>query len=460
VLTLSLLAGADSAAARIEMRVSGLEPAFRAKVLDYTVPCAEPTKLRVRVPGATEARIGRGDWFERSQRRSVQLVEGQAIKVAKRAGGRRTTYSIRCLPADFPDLAFTRREDPRYDHYILTPGGFFVSGYAIVLSDWGAPVWWRSVPVITDAKEIDGKLVWATDWEGQAFNIGPDSAYEFRRPDGGLVRRLQTVGTSTDFHDMQPTPDGNYLLISYRPRSGVDASAYNGDADATVYDGVVQKLAPDGRLLWEWSTEGHIGLEETGRWWSSLSEEPYDIVHINAVEPLPGGDMLISLRHTDGIYRIDGATGDVEWKLGGTPTGRSLEVRDDPYGYQPLGGQHDVRFHGGGEISLFDNGTSLNRPPRAVRYRVKGNVATLVDQLTDPLAPSSFCCGSARYSDGYWLVSWGGQPVVTEFGPDDRRTFKLQIDEERAFTYRAVGVEDLSRRDLRAGMNAQVTPKR
>ena len=34
---------------------------------------------------------------------------------------------------------------------------------------------------------------------------------------------------------LQPTDDGNYLLLSYRLRSGVDASAYNGDADATVY---------------------------------------------------------------------------------------------------------------------------------------------------------------------------------------------------------------------------------
>ena len=67
---------------------------------------------------------------------------------------------------------------------------------------------------------------------------------------------MQTVGTTTDFHDLQPTPDGNYLLLSYRLRSGVDTSAYNGDADATVYDGVVQKVTPDGQLVWEWSTAG------------------------------------------------------------------------------------------------------------------------------------------------------------------------------------------------------------
>ena len=51
--------------------------------------------------------------------------------------------------------------------------------------------------------------------------------------------------------------------------------------------------------------------------------EPYDIVHINSVEEMADGDYLISLRHTDSVYRLDGATGAIEWKLGGTETPES-----------------------------------------------------------------------------------------------------------------------------------------
>ncbi|MCD6014052.1 MAG: Arylsulfotransferase [Solirubrobacterales bacterium] len=451
------LTAPSAAEAKIKLRGSGLEPGFRAKIHDYTVPCTESTRLFVKTTGATKARIGRGRWSTRSRERTVQLREGQAIKVAKKAHGSATTYSIRCLPADFPDYEFTRRQEPRHDFYIMTPDGS-AAHYVVVLDSWGVPVWWYRVnPTVAaiDAKVLGKQIVWTSVYGGM-FLPNQGTPYEFRRPDGTLVRSLKTVGATTDFHDLQPTRDGNFLLLSYRRRSGVDVSAYKGDAEAAVYDGVVQKLTPDGQLVWEWSTAGHVGLDETGRWWSEL-EEPYDLVHINAVEPLAGGDILISLRHTDAVYRIDGATGEVEWKLGGTPTENSLIVRNDPYGSNPLAGQHDIRHLGRGVISIYDNGTGLGRAPRAVRYRIKGHSATLIDSQSDSHASNSSCCGSALYSKGYWLVSWGGLPLITEFAPNNRRTFKLTLT---ALSYRAIGVNSLNIHDFRAGMNAQVKPMR
>ena len=132
-----------------------------------------------------------------------------------------------------------------------------------------------------------------------------------------------------------------------------------------------------------------------------------------------------------------------------------MAVLDDPYADQPLGAQHDVRYLGDGVISIYDNGTDLGRAPRAIRYRIDGGSASLIDELTEPLAPDSRCCGSARYSKGRWLVSWGGEPLVSEFGRNGRRTFKLELG-DGAFSYRALGVRGLGRRELRAGMNAQV----
>jgi hypothetical protein len=470
-LGLALLAAeAGAAGAQMQLRATGLEPGFRAGIHDYTVPCAEPTGLIVRTPGPTKARIGGGRWFTGARKRRVHLRVGQAVQVTKKSEGRAGTYSIRCLPADFPQFKFTRRQQPRNDFYIMTPGGA-VGHYVVVLDQWGVPVWWFEVdPSATaiDAKVLGRQIVWTRRYGNPTFGTSAKTAYEFRGPDGTLVRSLRAVGTFTDIHDLQRTPDGNYLILSYRPRSGIDASAENGDAAATVYDGVVQKLTPDGRLLWEWSTAGHIGLAETGRWWPRLTE-PYDIVHINAVEPLANGDFLISLRHTDAVYRIDGATGEVEWKLGGTPTEDSLTVRDDPLASYPLGGQHDIRALGGGEISIYDNGTDLGRAPRAVRYRIEGSSAALIDSQSDPQASVSPCCGSARYSNGYWLISWGGIPLVSEFAPNNGPTFELRFDRqpvgggnetESVFSYRVVGVDSLKIHDFRAGMNAQVSPKR
>ena len=48
------------------------------------------------------------------------------------------------------------------------------------------------------------------------------------------------------------------------------------------------------------------------------------------------------MAYVGAVYSIDRSTGDINWKLGGTHTPESLEVKNDPNGDYPLGGQHDV----------------------------------------------------------------------------------------------------------------------
>jgi hypothetical protein len=167
--------------------------------------------------------------------------------------------------------------------------------------------------------------------------------------------------------------------------------------------------------------------------------------------------VLVSLRQTDAVYAIDRATGQIHWKLGGTPTPDSLTVVGDPDAAAPLGGQHDVRLLADGTITVFDDGTFLGRPPRAVRYRIDtaAHTATLLDQITDPTVATSLCCGSARLlASGNWLISWGGDPVFGEYQPDGAPVFKISFD--GLFSYRVVPIapEQLRIAQLRAGMNA------
>jgi hypothetical protein len=179
---------------------------------------------------------------------------------------------------------------------------------------------------------------------------------------------------------------------------------------------------------------------------------------MNAVEPVGNGAVLISLRHTDAIYKIDKATGDVLWKLGGTATPESLNVVD-PHSDYPLGAQHDVRRQPDGTITVYDNRTGLLWPvPRAVRYRIDEatNTATLLEEVSDPNAPTSSFAGSARRSqDGSWLMSWGGKPLVSEFDSAGQRTFTLRFGQS-AISYRAVPAPGgaLSAAALRAGMDS------
>jgi hypothetical protein len=163
------------------------------------------------------------------------------------------------------------------------------------------------------------------------------------------------------------------------------------------------------------------------------------------------------------VFAIDKTSGAITWKLGGSATPESLKILADPvfaaggrFGH--FGGQHDARMLPDGTITMEDPGSYLGRPPRAVRYQLdlSARTATLVEQVTDPLATNSPATGSARkLPGGDWVMAWGFTPIVTELTPTGSRVFLLQFA-PGYFNYRAVPVPygQISPAALRAGMDA------
>ncbi|MCA1691585.1 MAG: aryl-sulfate sulfotransferase [Actinobacteria bacterium] len=375
---------------------------------------------------------------------------------------------MRCLPSDFPTWTFTRESAPTQDWYVVTPSlGPLAANYVIFFDGNGVPVWWyKSTTPPLDAKLLSDGSVAFSNYFGGSFGTNPTSGYEVRGLDGSFRRTAATVGTATDHHDLQEIGNGNYLLMSYKPRDGVDLSPFGGPANATVVDAEVQEITPAGAVVSSWNSKDHIVLSETGRWWpgviSTAASLPdgrtvYDIVHINSVD-IDGESMVLSFRHTDAVYRVDRSTGSVQWKLGGTTRAESLTPIGDPRGDNPLGGQHDARVLGDATLTVHDNGTGLGRAPRAIRYQVdtSNRTATLIESITDPEAPASGCCGSARkLNSSNWLMSWGGTSLVAEIAPNGSRVFKLAFG--GPISYRAFPVPpgQVSRQALRDGMTAQ-----
>jgi hypothetical protein len=452
-LTAFLLAAPASASFSISSKT--LLPEFRAANSAYTVECSKPVRLRVQSGKERAARIGGRSAFRGVRSPLLELDPSQAVVV--RRGERR--YTVRCLPEDFPEYSYKRKRRGTGGLFAVTPLGFgsLDPNYVAIFNDFGAPVWWLPAPErAIDAHALeDGKIAFST-YFGGGYGQDERQGYRVVRPDGKLVAELRAVDALTDHHDLVETRDGNYLILAYVPRGPVDVRPFKPYASATVLDSTIQKLSPSGRLLWEWNSRDHIRLAESARWWPRLTD-PYDATHINSVEELGGGDLLISLRHTDAVYRIDGRTGAVIWKLGGTPTSASLDTALDPN--EPLfGGQHDARQLADGSITVFDNGTDLNRPPRAVRYRIANGTARLIAEVREPLIPESSCCGSARRLPGAWLVSWGGTSLIGGYRPDGARTFTL--DFPGLFSYRATPIETIGEGALIEGMNERHTPLR
>jgi Arylsulfotransferase (ASST) len=446
-----------------------LFPNFDPQVSDYVTRCGSgPVTMTVAAQTGTQVSIdgqpARGGSFTQD----VPLAAGQGFSFSVTTGGLTSTFHVRCLPDDFPSWTFSRSGQSSLDFALIAPSfsfQFVPSHYLAFFDTNGVPVWWykqQGAGNPLDAKLLPDNTV--------AYVTYPAGDYQIIRLDGTFVRSVSTVGTPTDFHELQLLPNGDFLLASYRPRDHVDLSPYGGPSDATVQDAEIQEVAPNGSLVWSWNSKDHIALNETGRWWPNVLANPfplpdgrnaYDVVHINAIEP-DGNGLLISLRHTDAVYRIARSDGHVEWKLGGTTTPQSLTVRGDNQ-TNTLGGQHDVRRLADGTVTVHDNGTNLNRPPRALRFQIDPTrkTATLLEKLSDPDVSASACCGSAtKLQSGDWLLSWGGQPVVAEYPPGYSSTGGprvMKFDFSPYFSYRAFPLLPgrIGASTLRQAMDAQ-----
>jgi outer membrane protein assembly factor BamB len=349
------------------------------------------------------------------------------------------------LPVDFPRWSFESIRP-------VPPGLFVVTftnpeddrPWVIVFDEEGEPRWWFNPDTRALWGQIlgDGSFVWARSF-GDGYGLDPRMAHEVRSESGELLRLVRTRGSIVDGHEFRELANGNVLLDTYVPETA-DLRRVGGPKRAAIVSAEVQEVDPAGRVLWRWSSRGRIGLAETGRWWRNVlsnsrrrlqGRQTFDPVHINSIEPRGRDEVVISTRHTDAVYGIDRASGEIKWKLGGTPTGKSLRVVGDPAN-KLLGGQHDARVDS--RLTIFDNGKDRPRLPRVVFYRLdlERGRAIYRGQLNDPEAKRSHCCGSAReLPGGGWLVSWGDNPLVTGFDREGRIAFRLRLP---ASTFRAV----------------------
>jgi hypothetical protein len=459
--------GAHAAAVRVTASPS-LYPAFDAGVPDYAARCVSgrPLRLSISAPGGQKVAVDRRRARGGSFRVALRVGSGQAVRFVVTSGGKRRRYLIRCLPPDFPVWSAERTGQTEAAWYVVAPC-CTNSTYVAIFDTHGVPVWWINThrPPLDASLLPDGNVAWAQQ-HGKDLGPGVSSGtYEEHRLDGKLRRTFSIPGGApTDRHELQLLPNGDYVVVAYKPRGGVDLSPYGGPRNATVLDALIDEVTPRGKVAWSWSSANHIGLAETGRWYQQgvldkpahLNGRPiYDIVHINAVERYGADRFLVSLRHTDAIYAIDKSTGDVDWKLGGTQTSRSLQFVGDGFG--DFGGQHDVRVLPDGSITLHDNGTGLGRPPRALRFTVDpaAMTATLVEQITDPEATDSPCCGSARkLPGGHWVIAWGGIHLVTEVNGAGNRVFALHFAVHMSYRAFPVLPGRLKRSALHRGMDA------
>jgi Arylsulfotransferase (ASST) len=431
-----------------------LFPAFQAGITDYVVRC-DPNRavdVHVTTPIGTfvsvDGRYPRGGVFGESIRQ--QVGQRFSIRVTTDASHDvSTTHHVRCLPPDFPNWSVQRNGQPQAAFYsttlLSTPNTG--SNYSAVFDSFGVPVWWL--------KEKTGTFM-LTPLPGQHLGTVADGLVEYDLS-GQVVQQFSPIG-GLDFHEVVRLPNGNYVMAT-QALVPCDLTPWGLTASETCINHVFEELQPPPSpggtptLVWQWDTAEHIPVTETTEPWRPVNLGFYDPYHMNSIEDT-GDGLIISFRHLDAVYKIDKATGDVVWKLGGAPRAESLQIVGDAL--NGTSGQHDARLLSDGTVSIHDNGSGPARQPRIVRYAIDtgARTATLVQDLRDNAVTSSFCCGSARrLPGGNWVVGWGGTPLITENRPDGSEVFRLT----GTFVYRGVPIlpGEFTPDQFRAGMDAQ-----
>jgi len=451
----ALLATQPTEGASHPLRVTanpGLSPSFRTSVADYVSGCGNgrPLWLSIDAPAGSSVAVDGARPRSGTFTKSVPLTAGQATRLVVSSAGRKATYHVRCLPSSFPRWRFERSGEPAAEWYLMAPvapdsATAARSHYVTIVDRRGVPVWWKREKISPFNSLVlpNGDLAW-TRFYGDPFGMRSSEAWEVHRLDGSLVRTLKTIGSPADTHEMEPLPNGDYLLITYRLRTNVNLSKYGRPAHSDVLDGEIQEITPGGQMVWSWNSKDHISLSEVQAWSHANRRlldgtRAYDIFHLNSVSPDDHGGLVISGRHVNAVYRIDRATGDVTWKLGGTKRPESLTVVGDPR-KPTLGLQHDARVLPDGTVSVFDNRTQVSKP-RAVRFRIDASKhrARFLEEVTDPESSTSGSMGSARrLPGGDWVVSWGGTKLLSETSASGRIVWRLKFVD--AISYRVTPI--------------------
>jgi hypothetical protein len=315
--------------------------------------------------------------------------------------------------------------------------GSFAGG-PMILNAAGNLVWFRPVDGMAanlEAQRYRGQPV-LTWWQKSAGNRDGEDMIVDRS-----YRTIAVVhagnGYSPDTHEFQITPQGT-ALIDAHVYVRANLSGVGGPAAGDLSDYVIQELdIRTGQLLWEWHALGHIPLSSS--YYGQPGAYPYDFLHLNSIQQLPDGDLLISGRHTWGVYLIDKQTGKIIWTLGG----KYSSFRIGP-GAQ-FEWQHDAHLTGD-TLTLFDDAAKpgFQEEPqssvKAIRLDTTTMTASLVHRYTHypPILTTSQ--GSAQtLPNGNTFVGWGTSPEFSEYRASGQQifngSFPLGVESYRAYRF-------------------------
>ena len=296
-----------------------------------------------------------------------------------------------------------------------------------------SPVWFRPVPedelagnLSLQTYETRPVLAW---WQGTITTSGVTQSGQYVVVDQHYrpVARLHGAdGWVLTLHEIAIRGEDAWVTAS--KNLPMNLSRYGGAHNGALTDSAVQEYnLKTGRLLWSWDALAHIPPSDS---WAPIptNADPWDAYHVNSID-LPGdGSFVVSMRNTWAAYKVDIATGRIEWTLGG----KRSSFRFGP-GAQ-FQWQHDVTVYPGTSlVTVFDDhccqvtrgGVHLppTGPSRGLVLKLDRatHTATLANQYTHRRDADSEYMGNIQLlRGGNVFVGWGSEPRFSEYTASGR----------------------------------------
>jgi hypothetical protein len=327
---------------------------------------------------------------------------------------------------------------------------------AYILNPRGALLWYRPIPSQEGAVSVQNVRMQSyhgtpviTYWQGKFVN--PPGAG--RGEDLILNHHYQTIHTvkagngyrsqGADEHEFVLGHQGSEptAFISIFAPAQANLTSIGGPANGPVYDWIIQEIdIPTGKVIWEWHALGHVPVRYSHL--PFVFGQRYDFFHLDSIQQLKDGNILVSSRNTWAVYLIDKKSGKVVWRVGGKHPSFKMGRHTN------FEWQHDATLHPRGVLTVFDDADSPReeRQSRALTLHVSTTAhrVTLVHQYRHSPATLASSQGSDQIlPNGNVFVGWGSKPYFSEYSPRGAQifggSFRSPVDSYRAFRFGWVG---------------------
>jgi len=322
----------------------------------------------------------------------------------------------RPIPPFFPNYEFEINELSYLGHYFAhsyrqSP----VTKYNMfVLDSLGYIAWYRKNQdkLALDFKYHEGQNSFSFIGVNQLGSVFNTLDTNFQLVDTLVAETTSAIMKYGDSHEFLLLNNGG-KIVGTKYDTIMDLSGYtfngnSGEPNINVRGFGIQEFDSENNLIWEWLSTDFIHPEEFLDGISGYNPSAFNYAHGNSLELDLDSNLILSLRNTSTIYKINRVdrTGEIIWRLGGEQS--IFSIPND----STFSAQHYARVLSNGNIGLFDNGNLRPDPKfsRASEYELNfsDSTATLVWSYDENKSVYSSSTGNAQWlNDDLVLVSWG-----------------------------------------------------